>query len=293
MNAGMLYALCAYLIWGAFPLYFKSLQGISAVDIMLHRIVWSLAFLLIALAWRHQWAWIRVSLRQPKLLAGFALSAVLLSSNWLIYIWAVNDNRVVDASLGYFINPLVNVLLAFFLLRERLRRGQWIAVAIAAIGVIWLAWQAGHPPWIGISLALTFGSYGLMRKTADLGPLEGLALETALLFPLAAIALTTMAFHDHNAFTAASTSSRWLLAAAGPITAIPLVLFATGARRIPFATLGILQYVTPSLQLMLGVWLYHEPFSGARLAGFAMIWGALLVYSVESIWHVRKLRAAI
>lgn len=285
MQIGMLYAASAYVLWGLFPIYFKALQTIPPVEIMLHRIVWSLAFVMIVLAWRRQWAWIGATVRRPKVLAGFAVSALLLSSNWFIYIWAVNSGRVIDASLGYFINPLVNVLLGFLLLRERLRPGQWAAVAMAGVGVAWLTWQSGHPPWIGLALAATFGTYGLMRKTALLGPLEGLSLETLLLAPLAMIYLAVLTMHGGNAFLAAPAASQWLLVAAGPITAIPLLLFAAGARRIPLSLLGLLQYIGPTLQLLLGVWLYHEPFGGARLAGFAVIWGALAVYSLEGLWR--------
>lgn len=282
MNTGMLYAFVAYVIWGSFPLYFKALKAIPALEILLHRMVWALVFLVLVLSVRKQWSWLRMTLHQPKVIAGTAVSALLLSANWFIYIWAVNHDRVIDASLGYFMNPLVNVLLGFFILGERLRRLQWTALAIAAAGVAWLTWQNGHPPWIGLSLGLTFSIYGLLRKTAALGPLEGLSLETLLLFPLASIALGVQAFNDHNAFAHVSTASQWLLVAAGPITAVPLLLFAAGARRISMATLGLLQYVTPSMQLMFGVWLFHEPF-GTRLPGFAAIWIALALYSLEGI----------
>jgi chloramphenicol-sensitive protein RarD len=284
MNSGMLYALAAYVLWGLFPIYFKALQAIPPLEILLHRMVWSLVFLLIVLAVRKQWRWLHATFRQPKVLAGFTASALLLSANWFIYIWSVNHGRVIDASLGYFINPLVNVLLGFFVLRERLRPLQWAAIAIAAAGVAWLTWQNGHPPWTGLMLGLTFGLYGLLRKTAVLGPLEGLSLETLLLFPLAAIGLSMLAVNDHNSFAHVPAATRWLLMAAGPITAVPLLMFASAARRIPMATLGVLQYITPSLQLLLGVWLYHEPF-GTRFAGFAAIWVALAVYSLESIWQ--------
>ena len=218
---------------------------------------------------------------------------MLLSSNWFIYIWAVNNGRIIDSSLGYFINPLVNVLLGFLLLRERLRPGQWAAVALAAAGVAWLTWQGGHLPWIGLLLAATFGTYGLLRKTAALGPLEGLSLETLLLFPLALAYLIVLTWNGHNTFLAAPASSRWLLVAAGPITAIPLLLFAAGARRIPLSVLGLLQYIGPSLQLLLGVWLYHEPFGGDRLIGFVMIWSALAVYSLEGLWRTWMVRRGV
>ncbi|GAA4011650.1 EamA family transporter RarD [Actimicrobium antarcticum] len=286
----MLFAATAYIIWGLFPLYFKALQAIAPTQILLHRMVWSLLLMLCVLAWRRQWGWLRDVARQPKVLASFALSAVLLSTNWFIYIWAVNNGRIIDSSLGYFINPLVNVLLGYLLLGERLRFGQWIAVALAACGVAWLTWQSGHPPWIGLALALSFGVYGLMRKTAKLGPLEGLSLETLLLFPFALGYLGWLTLHHQNAFLSASATSQWLLVAAGPITAIPLLLFAAGARRIPMSTLGLLQYLGPTLQLLLGVLLYNEPFGQDRLIGFIAIWSALVVYSGEGILRVWKNR---
>ncbi|WP_344761225.1 EamA family transporter RarD [Actimicrobium antarcticum] len=290
MRTGMLFAATAYIIWGLFPLYFKALQAIAPTQILLHRMVWSLLLMLCVLAWRRQWGWLRDVARQPKVLASFALSAVLLSTNWFIYIWAVNNGRIIDSSLGYFINPLVNVLLGYLLLGERLRFGQWIAVALAACGVAWLTWQSGHPPWIGLALALSFGVYGLMRKTAKLGPLEGLSLETLLLFPFALGYLGWLTLHHQNAFLSASATSQWLLVAAGPITAIPLLLFAAGARRIPMSTLGLLQYLGPTLQLLLGVLLYNEPFGQDRLIGFIAIWSALVVYSGEGILRVWKNR---
>ena len=285
MRLGILFASTAYAIWGLFPLYFKALQDIPSVEILMHRIVWSLGFLVLVLAWRRQWSWIVSLLRQPRVLAGFSASALLLSANWFVYIWAVNNGRVIDASLGYFINPLVSVLLGSVLLHERLRTIQWIAVALAAAGVFWLTWHSGHLPWIALALAITFGFYGLLRKTAALGALEGLSLETSILFPVAIAYLFMLTLDDRNAFAAASASSKWLLAAAGPITAIPLLMFGAAARRIPLSLLGLLQYIAPTVQLLLGVWLYHEPFGGARLTGFLLIWAALAVYSVEGLWR--------
>jgi chloramphenicol-sensitive protein RarD len=267
------------------PLYWHALRAVPSLQILLHRMVWSLGFLIIVLAWRKQWAWLGDVLKRPKVLAGFAASALLLSSNWFIYIWAVNHGRVVDSSLGYFINPLLNVLLGFVLLHERLRPVQWTAIALAAVGVAWLTWQGGHLPWIALALAVTFGLYGLLRKTAALGALEGLALETLLLFPLALGYLIVLTLHHDNQFLVAPAAQQWLLAAAGPITAIPLLLFAAGARRIPLSLLGLLQYIGPTLQLLLGVWLYHEPFGGVRVIGFALIWSALAVYSLEGLWN--------
>lgn len=285
MRSGILYAVAAHAIWGLFPLYFKALQAIPPEQIVLHRMVWSLAFLGVVLTWRRQWAWLSDIARKPKVLGGFAVSALLLSVNWFIYIWAVQNGRMVDASLGYFINPLVNVLLGLLLLRERLRPIQWTAIGLAASGVAWLTWQSGQLPWVALSLAATFGLYGLLRKTAVLGALEGLALETLLLFPFAMTWLAVLSIEHRNVFFDVPLYLQALLAAAGPITAIPLLLFTSGARRIPLSLLGMLQYIGPTLQLLIGVWLYHEPFGEARLTGFALIWGALAVYSLESLWQ--------
>lgn len=290
MQIGMLYAALAYIIWGLFPIYFKALQGVPPMEILLHRIVWALVFLLIVLTSRQQWAWVPKVLRQPKVLAGFAASAVLLSVNWFIYIWSVNNGHVVDSSLGYFMNPLVNVLLGFLFLRERMRPIQWAAIALAAFGVAWLTWHAGHLPWIGLALAFSFGAYGLLRKTAALGALEGLSLETILLFPVAFGYLAVLAWNGQNAFLLAPVSSKWLLAAAGPITAVPLLMFAAGARRIKMSTLGVLQYIAPTLQLLLGVCLYGEPFGSERMVGFALIWSALVIYSLEGLWQAWSTR---
>jgi chloramphenicol-sensitive protein RarD len=283
MSPGMLYAALAFLAWGLFPLYFKVFKSIPSQEILAHRMVWSLVFLAVVLLWRRQWAWLAAVARQPRVLAGFAASALLLSTNWGIYIGAVNHDRVVDASLGYFINPLVNVLLGYLLLKERMRPVQWTAMALAAAGVAWLTWQAGHPPWISLALGLTFGIYGLLRKTASLGALEGLSLETMLLFPFAAVYLLWLARTGHGAFAGATLPSQVLLALSGPVTAIPLLMFAAAARRLSLSLLGLMQYIVPSMQLLLGVWLYHEPFGVARLAGFALIWSGLALYSMEGV----------
>jgi chloramphenicol-sensitive protein RarD len=203
----------------------------------------------------------------------------------------VNNGRVVDSSLGYFITPLVNVLLGTFVLRERPRRAQWFALAIAALGVLWLTFFAGSLPWVGLVLAATFGIYGLMRKTAPLGALEGLALETLLLAPLAAGLLAWLTLHAGSALGGGDVALLGLLALAGPLTALPLLLFAAGARRIPLTTLGVLQYIGPTIQFALGVWLFHEPFAGPRLVGFAFIWLALVIYTTEG-WLALRRQAA-
>jgi len=284
MRKGIFLAGSAYTIWGLFPLYFKALHTVPSLEILLNRMLWSLLFLIIVLSLRHQWGWLAIVRRQPKLITSFALSAVLLSANWFIYIWAVNDGKVIDASLGYFMTPLVNILIGSILLKERLRPGQWLAIACAALGVVWMTVQSGHLPWIGLALAGTFGTYGLLRKTAALGALEGLSLETAIFFPFAFGYLAWLTIHGQNALITTGTDIKVLLALSGPITAIPLLMFAAGARRIPMTTLGLLQYIAPLVQLLLGVWMFHETLDINRLIGFVAIWVALIIYSGESLW---------
>lgn len=288
MNTGILYSALAYIAWGLFPLYFKQVADVPSLEVVMHRTLWSLVFVFGVLMVRRQWSWMGTVLRQPKVLAAFVLSAMLLSGNWLTYVWAVQNQHVVDASLGYFILPLVNVALGFVFLRERPRSGQWMAVAVAAAGVLWLAVQAGRLPWIALVLALSFGFYGLLRKVAVLGALEGLALETLVLAPVAAVVLGWWAWQGQGALVQGTPATVGWLLLAGPMTAVPLLLFAAGARLIPMSTLGILQYISPSLQFALGVWLFHEPFEPARLVGFVLIWAALLVYSMEGWWTRRR-----
>jgi chloramphenicol-sensitive protein RarD len=285
MNKGILYAASAFLCWGLFPIYFKMLKQFPPAELLLHRMLWSLLFLMLLLALRKQWAWLSLVVRRPKVLASFALSATVLSVNWFIYIWAIDHNRVVDASLGYFVTPLVNVMLGYVLLKERMRPIQWLAIALAACAVLWMTWQAGQFPWIPLALALSFGTYGLLRKTAALGTLEGLSLEILLLTPPALAYLAWLNWQGANSFPDASTPLQILLVLAGPVTAIPLLLFAASARQISLATLGMLQYITPSLQLILGVYLYHEPFDTARIGGFILTWVALILYTADTLWH--------
>jgi chloramphenicol-sensitive protein RarD len=287
MSSGVLQASLAYAMWGLLPLYFHLVSAVAPLEIVLHRALWSLAFIFVLLAVLRRWAWLRDIGRRPRTLATFALSALLLSANWLVYVWAVNHGRVVESSLGYFITPLVNVLLGYFVLQERPRPTQWCALAIATAGVLWLTIFAGSPPWVGLVLAATFGIYGLMRKTAPLGALEGLALETLLLAPLAAGLLAWRTSHGGSAL-GGDAALLGLLALAGPLTALPLLLFAAGARRIPMTTLGVLQYIGPTIQFALGVWLFHEPFAGPRLVGFMLIWLALVIYTADSLLSMRR-----
>ncbi len=283
MRSGIIYAALAFLCWGLFPIYFHALDGVPPLQILAHRMLWSLGFLLIVLVLRRQWKWLNV-VRQPRVFFSFVLSAVLLSANWLVYIWSVTNHHVIEASLGYFINPLVNIMLGYLILKERLRSVQWVAIAIAALGVAWLTWQTGTVPWIALFLAFSFGSYGLLRKTAALGALEGLSFETIVLFPLAAAYVIWLTVQGQNVFiNTDSDTIRVLLVMAGPLTAIPLLLFASGARKIPLSILGLLQYLSPTLQFLLGVWLFKEAFTADRLVGFVLIWSALILFAGEGL----------
>ena len=289
MSSGILYGLSAYVLWGMFPLFFKQLQAASAIEVVLHRMVWSLVFVLIVLAVLRRWNWLGDVRRSPALLGKFAVSALLLAGNWLSYVWAVNNGHVLDASLGYFILPLINVALGFIFLHERPRKAQWVAFALAATGVLWMAVQSGHVPWLALLIAMTFGFYGLMRKTATLGALEGMSLETMLLAPLAVVALLWAGPSGPGSQWPAHDAHTWLFfLLSGPVTAIPLLLFAAGARRVPLSTMGFLQYITPSILALMGVFLYDEPFAGPRAVGFVLIWAALALYTAEGLWAGRR-----
>jgi chloramphenicol-sensitive protein RarD len=288
MRRGALYAATAYALWGLFPLYFRLVSEIPALEITAHRVVWSLAFMAVLMVLLRRTAWLRPALADRRVMLAFAGSSVLLAGNWFIYVWAVTHGRVVEASLGYFINPLFNVLLGRLVLGERLVPAQQAAVALAAAGVAWLAWQTGQVPWIALALAATFGTYGLLRKRAPLGTLEGLTLESLLLGPLALVGLLWAGTHGGTGFEQADLSTQLLLAAAGPLTAIPLIFFGAAAPRIPMSLLGMLQYIGPTIQLTLGVWLFGEPFDGARQQGFVLIWIACAVFSAEMLWRHRS-----
>lgn len=284
MNRGALYGAGAYIIWGLLPLYWRALHGVPALEILAHRIVWALVIALALVGLRRGgWAWLRAALASPRTLATFSLSAVLLTINWGVYIWAVNAGHVVETSLGYFINPLLNVLLGVLFLRERLRLGQGIAVAVALCGVLYLTLQLGAPPWIALCLAGSFGLYGLLRKTAALGSLEGMTIETLLLAAPALVYLIWLELGGSGVFLRGGAATSLLLVGAGAATATPLLLFAAGARRLTLTTMGILQYIAPTLQFTLGVTLFGEPLTAQRLIGFGLVWAALAIYSIEGV----------
>jgi chloramphenicol-sensitive protein RarD len=290
VNPGIAYATLAFVMWGLFPLYFRQIATVPPLEVVLHRSAWSLLFVLVLLALLRRFGWLRELAAQPRRLGLFALSALLLSINWLVYVYAVHSGQVVLASLGYFINPIVNVLLGVLVLHERLNRVQWAAVGLAALGVLWLTLHAGRLPWIALVLAFSFGLYGLMRKTASLGALEGFALETMLLAPVVLPLLAWWTLRGSGAMGRGDHALDAWLMLVGPLTALPLLLFAAGARRLPLATVGLLQYLSPTIQLALGVWVFGEAFDRQRLVGFGFIWTALLIYSLDG-W--RRSRAGI
>ncbi len=288
MNKGMLYAIAAYGMWGLFPLYWKLLQHVPALEILSHRVTWSLGFVLLLLLLRRRWNWLKTAVRTPRTVLLFFTSATLLSINWFVYIWGVNAGFIVETSLGYFINPLVSVLMGVFFLSEQLRRWQWLAIALAAAGVVYLTIHYGALPWISLTLATSFALYGLIRKTAPLGSLEGLTLETALMFLPALGYLIYLEVLGTAAFGHVDGLTTVLLGFAGVATAVPLLCFAAGARLIKLATIGILQYIAPTLQFLIGVFIYDEPFTLDRLIGFSLIWLALIIYSGENIFFNRR-----
>lgn len=288
-GSGLAAACSAFLIWGLLPLYLKALQSVPVLQITAHRLVWGFVFAFGWLALRGETGRMRAALADPATRWRLCASATLISINWVTYIWGVATDRVVEASLGYFINPLVNVMLGVVILSERLNPAQWSAVAIAAAGVIYLTWSAGHLPWISLILAFSFGLYGLVRKVVTVEALAGFGAETVLILPLGIGYLVWCEIAGTGAMGHGGIGLDVLLALGGPLTAIPLVLFAFGARRIPYSTIGLLQYIGPTIQLVLAVLVFHEPFGGPRVAGFVMIWTALAIYAIDGLWRARKL----
>jgi chloramphenicol-sensitive protein RarD len=291
MNKGIWYALGAYVLWGLFPIYWKWLHDVPALQLISHRIVWSFILLMIVIIATRQWTKLRSTLTWRVL--GIYLSAgLLLSVNWLIYVWGVNTEHVVETSLGYFINPLLSVLLGMIFLKERLRPLQWLPVGLAALGVIYLTWTYGSLPWIALSLAFSFGFYGLVKKTSPLGSLFGLTLETGLVFLPALGYLVYVQIVGQGAFGHSGVVPDLLMVGTGIVTAIPLLMFASAARRIPLTMVGIMQYIAPTMQFLLGVLIYKEPFTTTRLIGFSLVWIALVVFWVEG-FLARKVQRAI
>ena len=287
MNAGVWAAVGACVWWGFFPLYFSWLPQAFPAEVLANRIVWSFLLISVFLLWQRRWRWLADAARQPRTVATFVASSLLLSLNWVTYIWAASSGHVIDASLGYFIVPLVNVACGYALLGERPRPMQWLALASAAAGVLWLTVNAGRLPWIGLVLGVSFGIYGVLRKIAVLGPVEGFAAETIILAPVALVAMAWWWGGSPTSFPSPDAYTNLWLVGLGPATAVPLLLFAMAARRIPLMTLGMLQYLGPTIQFALGVLIFHEPLPTDRLVGFCLIWAALAIYSAEG-WRTAR-----
>jgi len=291
---GTAYGAAAYLLWGLFPLYFPLLEPAGALEILAHRVVWSLVVVLGLLAIGRSWSWVRPLLRDRRTLGSMVLAAVLIALNWALYIWAVNSEHVVETSLGYFITPVVLVLIGVVVLHERLRPVQWAAIGLGTVAVLVLTVDYGRPPWIALGLAASFATYGLIKKRvgATVGAVQSLTVETAVLVVPALAYLLVLEGRGDGHFGHVGVGHSLLLASAGVATAVPLLLFASAARRVPLSTLGLLQYLAPVLQFLIGVLVYDEAMPASRLAGFGLVWAALVVLSVDGLRHRAKGRRA-
>jgi chloramphenicol-sensitive protein RarD len=287
MKKGVVFATAAYLTWGFYPIYFKALQSVPAFQIMTHRVVWCFLFITILIIFKRQLHLLKLAVK-PRILLVYLAAGVFLSINWFTFIWGVNAGFVVENSLGYFINPLFSVLLGVVFLGERLRPIQWVSVCLAALGVTYLAVNYGSPPWIALTLAGTFGLYGLIKKVGPLDSVPGLVFETGMMFLPALGYLVIEEVHGVSAFGHASGAITLLLIFCGFVTAAPLLLFAGAMRTVPLSTMGLLQYMNPTIQILIGVYLYGEPFPPVRMIGFGIIWTALLIYTLESYLNRRK-----
>lgn len=283
MNKGILSGIAAYAMWGFFPIYWKLLHDVPALQLLGHRIGWSFLLLMGFIFVTRQWQDFRTAAFNLKVLGIYTVAGVLLSINWLIYVWGVNAGFIVETSLGYFINPLLSVLFGVFFLRERLRPMQWIPIVIAAIGVTYLTVTYGRLPWIALSLAVSFGLYGLVKKLSPLGSVYGLTLETGIVFPIALIYLIFVQVNGTGEFLHDGLTVDLLLIGGGIVTTIPLLMFASAAKQIPLNMIGVLQYFAPTIQFLIGVFIYKEPFDTTRLIGFGIVWLALIIFWVENI----------
>ncbi len=280
---GMASGIAAYAMWGVFPLVFRLLSSVRPIEILLHRVVWSFAVVVVVLAAQRQWGWIGQLRRAPRRLGRLVLAGILVAVNWLAYIWAVNSERVVEAALGYYINPLITVALGVLVLGERLRHLQVVSLCLGAASVVVLTLAYGRLPWVALVLATTFAGYGFLKKAAGIGAAPSLAVETAALLPAALVGVAVLQVQGEAAFLHGSAGLDVLLVALGLITAVPLLAFGAAASRIPLSLLGLLQYLTPTLQLLCGVVILGEPLPPARLAGFVLVWGALAVLTVDAL----------
>jgi chloramphenicol-sensitive protein RarD len=285
---GAIFGATAYLLWGIFPLYFPLLDPASAVEILAHRVVWSLAVVVVLVQLTRRWPGVRAVIHDRTKVLRLTAAAVFLAVNWGVYIYGVTTDRVVDTSLGYFINPLVTVMLGVVVLRERLRPAQWAALAVATAAVLFLSVQGGRLPWIALVLAFSFGIYGLLKKLAYVGALEGLTVETAVLTPIAVLYVVVIQVSGAATLTTHGPGHAGLLALTGLVTAVPLLFFGAAASRVPLVTLGLLQYLAPTMQFLLGVLIFHEDMSAARLLGFVLVWIALAMFTADLVGQRRR-----
>ena len=281
MNKGILYGIGAYTLWGFFPIYWKFLHNISALQLIGHRIAWSFILMMAVILISGQWADLRSTLTSRNFRI-YLIASLLIGVNWLMYVWAVNAGHIVETSLGYFINPLLSVLLGLLILHEKLRRTQWIPIVIAFVGVVYLTITFGRLPWIALSLAFSFGFYGLVKKLAPLSSLFGLTLETGILFIPALIYLGVAEANGTGAFLHTGVTSDFLMIGAGLVTTVPLLMFASAAKQIPLTMIGVLQYLAPTIQFLLGIFVYKEKFDHTQLIGFSIVWLALVIFWVEN-----------
>ncbi len=293
MKKGIWFAIGAYFLWGILPVYWKWLETVPALQVIGHRIIWSFVFLVILLSFTRQWKAFRKAALSRRVVLIYLASAFLLTVNWLTYVWAVNAGFIVETSLGYFINPLLSVLLGVVFLHERLRSWQYVPIGLATIGVIYVALSYGQFPWIALTLAISFGLYGLVKKTAPLGSLYGLTLETGLAFVPALVYLALMDRQGTGAFLHTNASQNLLMIGTGVITTVPLLMFASAAQAIPLSMVGILQYIAPTLQFILGVFVYREPFNLSLFIGFSFVWVALILFWGEGFWNSRKRKGSM
>ena len=287
---GTLYGAGAYLLWGLFPLYWPLLTPSSALEVLAHRVLWSVVVVAVLLGVTRRLDQVRAAVRDRRRFAQIALAAVVIAVNWGTYIYGVTNDRVVETSLGYFVNPIVTVMLGVLVLGERLRPAQWTALGAAFVAVVVLTVENGSPPWLALVLAFSFGTYGLLKKTAGVGAVEGLAVETGVLLPVAAVYVLVI---GGGTFASEGPGHATLLALSGLVTAIPLLLFGAAASRIPLSTLGVLQYLAPTMQFLLGITLFHESLPLMKLLGFVVLWCGVALFTVDLVRHGRQLRLEV
>ena len=284
----------AYVLWGLFPLYWPLLEPSSPLEVLAHRVLWSLVVVGVLLAATRRVDGVRAAVADRRRLLMLATAAVVVAVNWGTYIYGVSSDQVVETSLGYFVNPIVTVLLGVLVLGERLRPAQWAAMSVAFVAVVVLSVEGGRPPWIALVLAFSFGTYGLLKKTVGVGAVEGLAIETAVLFPVAAVFVAVLGASGAGTFGSEGSGHALLLALSGVVTAVPLLMFGAAASRIPLSTLGVLQYVAPTIQFLIGITVFDEPLPPVRLLGFVLVWLGLVMFTVDLVrFHRRQLRLAV